>query len=120
MFRRLVILLFILAAFGNSLGAAALVSEEQCGACCRQTNTQQQQAGFSKVCCYSECGEPGESTPRVPKGVVAAEPKSKTDAPVSDSFVEAFETQSLTTIPAVPRQVVSSTHLYLKTGTLLI
>ena len=119
MIRRLLILAFTLTVVGNSLAAAAQVSDDDCGACCRPANNQPS-ASLSKECCYSECEDPGESQPISPTGVFALERIYKADAQAAVSLVAPFEGQSSTVLQSSARSVIQSTHIYLRTGSLLI
>ena len=118
MFRRVLILAFTLSVVGNSLAAAAQVGNDACGACCGPPNNQLS-VRLSPGCCYSECGEPGQTPPASPKDIQGIERSYKADA--TDAVVVApVERQTLAVLQSSARRVIQSTHIYLRTGTLLI
>ena len=119
MIRRLLILLFTLSVAGNSLASAALVNDDECGPCCRPAGSRQRMSVL-KDCCYSECGQPSDSQRQAPKDILAIERSYKLDAIVGVKLVPLREPQSLAVSPTAARAVIGSTHIYLRTGTLLI
>jgi hypothetical protein len=119
MLRRSLIILFTLSVVGHALAAAARVGSEECGGCCRPAYNQPT-ANLSIGCCYSECGEPGESQSTSPKGLPGVERIYKVDAPVAAGLVAPLEGQFMTVPDSGGRSIVQSTHIYLRTGTLLI
>jgi hypothetical protein len=119
MIRRLLILAFTLSVFGNSLVAAVLVNDQQCGACCR-TARNDRRVSLSRDCCYSECGRPSDSQHTAPKCMLAVERSYKSDALVAADPVALHEPLTLKVNPTAARNVIPSTHIYLRTGTLLI
>jgi hypothetical protein len=119
MIRRLLILAFTLSVVGNSLAAAAQVVNDECAGCCRPTKTQPAESRSIR-CCYSECGEPGETQPASPTGVPGIERIYKVDLPIAASIVAPLEGRCSTFVQSAGRSIVQSTHIYLKTGTLLI
>ena len=126
MIRRLLILVFTLSVCGNSVAAASLVGEDECGACCLSARNSKGPSlpkdgmSFSKTCCYSECGEPQETQPAAPTSVPAIERNSKADAPIAVCLVARVEIPYQTGLQSSARSIIESTHLYLRTGTLLI
>jgi len=120
MIRRLLGFVFVLCLAGNSLAAAALVGDGECGApCCRPARDAEPRASLSRPC-YSECEGPGEAQPTPPKGVLGTERNYNADAPVAISLVAPFSGHSLRVLQSSGRSVIQSTHIYLRTGTLLI
>lgn len=119
MLRRLLLLVFTLSVVGNALAAAARVGNDECGGCCRPAYNQPT-SSLSIGCCYSECGEQGETQSTSPKGLPGIERIYKVDAPVAAGVVAPLEGRYLTVPESSGRSIVQSTHIYLKTGTLLI
>lgn len=119
MLRRLLILVFTLSVFGNALAAAARAGNDECDGCCRPAYNQPT-GSLSLGCCYSECGEPGETQPTTTKGLPGIERIYKVDAPVAAGVVAPLEGRCLTVPESSGRSIVQSTHIYLRTGTLLI
>jgi hypothetical protein len=117
MIRGLLIIAFTLSVVGNSL--AAQVGNDECGPCCLTANNQPG-LSLSKECCYSECGEPGETQPTFPTVVAGIERIHKVDGPIAVVLVAPIEGRSSTDLPSTARNVIQSTHIYLRTGTLLI
>lgn len=118
MLRRLLILVFTLSVAGNALAAAARVGNDECGGCCRPAY--QPTVSLSIRCCYSECGEPGDTQSTSPKGLPGIERIYKVDAPVAAGVVAPLVGRC-STVPESPgRSIVQSSHVYLRTGTLLI
>jgi hypothetical protein len=119
MVRRLIILVFTLSVIGNALEAAARVNNDDCGGCCRPA-IDQPAVSLSIGCCYSECGEPGETQPTSPKGVPGIERIYKIDAPIAATVVAPLAGRYPTVLDSPGRSIIQSTHIYLRTGTLLI
>ena len=119
MIRRLLILAFTLSVFGNSLAAAALVNDGECGPCCR-TPRNEQRVRLSMDCCYSECGQRSDSQRPAPKCMLAIERSYKADALVAANLVTPHEPLTLAVHSTAARNVNRSTHIYLRTGVLLI
>ena len=122
MTRRLLGFVFVLCLAGNSLVAAALVGDGECGgaSCCRPTRHNEPRVSLSRVCCHSECEEPAETQPTLPKDVLGIERNYKADAPVAVSLVAPLSGQSSGVLQCSARSVIQSTHIYLRIGTLLI
>lgn len=119
MLRRLIILVFTLSVMGNALEAAARVDNDECGGCCRPAYNQPA-ASLSIGCCYSECGDPGQTQPTSPKGLPGIERIYKIDAPIAATVVAPLAERYTTVLDSPGRSIVQSTHIYLRTGTLLI
>ena len=126
MIRRLLIIVFTLSVCGNSLAAVSLVGGDECGACCLRARNSNGPSlpkdgmSFSKTCGASECGEPEETQPVAPTSAPGIERIYKVDAPIAASIVAPLDGRCSTFAKSSGRSLVQSTHIYLKTGTLLI
>lgn len=119
MIRKLLILVFAVSVVGNALAAAAQVGMDECGACCAP-NSNKASMSPSKECCYSECGLPRNTQPITPKSVLGLERIHKLDAPTAVILGTPFEKPSSEGLRFSTRRVIQTTHIYLRTGTLLI
>jgi hypothetical protein len=121
MIKKLVIGLFIVAALGNSVGAAAsyLGGDTGCFAkCCRKAR--QKQAGLSRLCCVVECNQPaGTNTP-----APSYAPNNRQDTGQMTAQASGFKppvSRGLApTVTDSTRRSRQGPPLYLTTGTLLI
>jgi hypothetical protein len=122
MIRRLLILAFVLAVAGNSLAAVAPVVDGDggCGGCCKAAHRNEPRVSPSKLCCLTECSQPGETQPTSPRGVLGSERNYKADAAVAVSLAAPLSGQSSRVLHSPARSIVQTTHIYLRTGTLLI
>ena len=120
MIRRLLVLVLVVCVTGNSLWAAALVGDDECGAtCCRTPGHDEQSESLSKGCCSSQCEEPGEAQPVSPKGVLGSARNDCADASVAIG-VATWPLAPARVLQSSARVVIQSTHIYLRIGTLLI
>lgn len=121
MIRRLLGFVFVLCLAGNSLAYVALAGDDECGAlCCRSAKQNRPSVRPSRVCCYSECDQPGETQPTSPKSLPGLERIYKIDASLAVSQVNPLARQASRLLLSPGRSTVPSGHIYLKTGTLLI
>jgi len=121
MIRRLLILAFTLLVAGNSLSAAALVIEcdNGCGTCCTARRNDPR-LSLAKVRCLTECNQPGESQRSAPASLNRGERDNKSFSPVAVVLARAHSIQPSALPNSPARNIVQSTHIYLRIGTLLI
>ncbi len=122
MIRRLLIVAFVVSVAANSLGAVAPVVEGDggCGGCCSAARRNQPRVSPSKLCCLTECSQPGETQPAAPPSLLRTERNNKSASAVAVVLAAAHSISPLGFLYSPARSVVQSTHIYLRTGTLLI
>lgn len=122
MIRRLLILAFTLSVAGNSLAGVAPVVEGDggCGGCCSAARRNEPRVSPSKLCCLTECNQPGETQQSATPRVLRTERDNKSSSPVAVGLAAAHSIQPSGFLHSAARSVVQSTHIYLRTGTLLI
>lgn len=122
MIRKLLIQAFILAAVSNSLAAVApvIAGEGECGAaCCKAAHRQKPSALLSKLCCLTDCNQPAETQSQSGEGLLRSD-RNKSHAPVVIAVQALFSDQPSSFLHSSSRNVIHSTPIYLRTGTLLI
>jgi hypothetical protein len=122
MIRNLLIVVFVVSVAVNSLSAVlpVLEGDAACNGCCSAARRSDPRVSPSKVRCLRECNQRGDSQQAQPPSLIKIE---RDDKGISTGvIVSAF---TLTMQPSTRgkspvRSVVQSTHIYLRTGTLLI
>ncbi len=122
MISRLLILAFMLSVAANSLAAVAPVVEGDggCGGCCSAARRNEPRVSPSKLCCLTQCSQPGETQPAPPPSLLRTERDNKSASPVAVVLAASHSVPSLAFLHSPARSIVQTTHIYLRTGTLLI
>jgi hypothetical protein len=122
MIRTLLILAFMLSVAGNSLAAVAPVVEGDggCGGCCSASRLNQPSVSPSKLCCLADCNQSGETQQPAPPSLLRTERDNKSISPVAVVLAAAHSVPPSGFLHSLAGSVVQSTHIYLKTGALLI
>jgi len=122
MIRRLLILAFTLSVAGNSLAAVSPVAEGDggCGGCCSAARRNDPSVSPSKLCCLTECNQPGETQQSAPASLLRTERDNKSASPVAVLLAAAHSVPPSGFLHSPARSIVQSTPIYLRTGTLLI
>jgi len=122
MIRKLLILAFTLSVAANAFAAVAPVVEGDsgCGGCCGAARRNEPRVSPSKLCCLTDCNQSGETQQSAPPGVLRTERDDKIASPVAAVLTADHSTVPLSFLRSPARSVVESTHIYLRTGTLLI
>src|SRR5262252_7993341 len=117
MFRRLIGLILVLFVAVDSFAATTLLNNGECIArCCRTAVQSLQSASHSRIRCYSECDERGQTAPVLTKGLFGSEYIFKADATVSGSPLLQTEKQWSRTQQSPDHPCVRSNCIYLRTG----
>jgi hypothetical protein len=121
--RKLFILIFVLSVANNSLAAALpyIEGDGDCKtSCCRSARHNEPRAKLSKMCCLTQCNEPAE-TQRVPESTSFSTGRDSKDPGSPAACVEAgCSGRTRAFLPSPPSNTRQSSHIYLKTGALLI
>ena len=122
MIRRLLILVFVMSVAGNSLAAVAPVVEGDggCGGCCSVAHHNEPRLSPSKLCCLTECNQPGETQQPAPASLLRTERDDKSASPIAVLLATARSVPPSGFLHSFARSIVQSTPIYLRTGTLLI
>lgn len=122
MIRRLLILAFMLSVAGNSLAAVAPVVEGDggCGGCCSAARRNEPRVSPSKLCCLTECNQSGETQQTAPPSLLRTKRDDKSSSAVAVVLAAAHSVPASGFLHSPARSIVQSTHIYLRTGTLLI
>ena len=121
MIRRLIGLVFVLFVAVDSIAATTFLNNGECIArCCRPAVQSLQSVNTSRVRCYSECDERGQSTPVLKKALIGSEYIFKADATVSASVSLQTEQRWSRTLQCSDHPCLYSNSVYLRTGSLLI
>src|SRR5215471_4007017 len=121
MIRRLVGLLFALFVAVDSFAAATLLNNGECIArCCRPSIHVQTSVNNSRIRCYSECDERGQTTPVLTKALIGSEYIFNAGATVAGKLSFQTEKRSFRARQSADHLCFQSTDIYLRTGSLLI
>jgi len=119
--RKLFILVFVLSVANNSLAAALPYIDGDCEAsCCRSARHNEPLAKLSKMCCLTQCNEPAEAQ-RVPESTsFSIGRESKDPGSPAACVAAACAGGTRVSLHLPPSKIRQSSHIYLKTGALLI
>jgi hypothetical protein len=131
MVRKLFLISFVLSATSGSLAAALpyLTGEGDCSStCCRVVRHNKASAAFyrsssktaDKLCCLMQCEHPADSQSVPEASPVRAQKESKNVAQNSSVLPALLLIPNSNRNHSPLRTAFASTHIYLKTGTLLI
>lgn len=122
MIRKLLIVAFVVSVAGNSLAAVAPVVEGDggCGGCCSAARLNQPRVSPSKLCCLTDCNQSGETQQPAPPSLLRIERNDKCGSPGVVVLAADHSLRASGLLHSPARSVVESTHIYLRTGTLLI
>ncbi|MEK6289542.1 MAG: hypothetical protein AABO57_27825 [Acidobacteriota bacterium] len=119
--RWLLIVAFMLSVAGNSLAAVSpFEGDGECGGCCSAPRRNQPRVSQSRPCCLTECGQTGETQRSEPTSLLRTKRDNKGSSPVVLGVAAAYSIQPSGFLHSPARSIVQSTHIYLRTGTLLI
>ena len=121
--RKLFILIFALSVANNSLAAALpyIEGDGECKtSCCRSVRHNEPRANLSKVCCLTQCNQPAEAQ-GVPESTSSCSARDNKDAGSPAACAEATcSGRTHGSLHSAPSNIHQSSHIYLKTGALLI
>ena len=121
--RKLFILIFVLSVANNSLAAALpyIEGDGECKtSCCRSTRHNEPRAKLSKMCCLTQCNQPAEAQ-GVPESTSFSAGRHTKDPGSLASCVEAAcSGPTRASLHSPLSKIRQSSHIYLKTGALLI
>ena len=126
MIRKLFILVFVLSATSSSLATVLpyIAGDGECEAnCCRVSRRSEPRASQSKLTglrCLMQCEHPAENQGVPEPPLLRTERDSKAVALVAPGIQAVCSTLNARLVHSTSRTAFASTHLYLKTGTLLI
>lgn len=123
MFRKVLIIAFLLSVASNSLAAVLpyVAGDAACeGKCCRVVRRSDWRANESRLRCLMQCEHPIENQGVPESSLVRPERNSKAVALVAPGLQTLCSTLNARSLPSAPRAAFTSTPIYLKTGTLLI
>lgn len=126
MIRKVLIIAFVLSVAGNSLAGVLpyITGDGDCEAnCCRVHRQAESRASVSKLPglrCLMQCEHPAENQGVPESPVLRTERDSKVVAQAAPALQAVWSTVNTRLSHSTTRITFSSTHLYLKTGTLLI
>jgi len=124
MAHRLLILVFLLAVTGNSLAAvpAHLEADGGCSAdCCRAARQNKPDSSIAKLCCMTQCNQPGGTGSQAPAISILSELRSKRSLALSRFSLEAVVlSRAAARFHSLILPASDSTSVYLRTGALLI
>jgi hypothetical protein len=121
MIRRLLIVAFVLSVAANSLAAVVPIIEGDsgCSGCCNAARRNEPRLGSSKFRCPTECNQQRETQRSTPASLQGTEREKKDSSLVAVDVAVAHPLPS-GFLHSPARSIVQSTHIYLRTGTLLI
>lgn len=123
MIRKLFILVFVLSVVSNSLATVLpyIAGDGQCeGNCCQIVRRSQARSNQSRLRCLMQCEHPIENQGVPESPLVRTERDSKLVALVATGIQAVSPTLNARSPRSTSRNSFASTHIYLKTGTLLI
>jgi len=123
MIRKLLLVAFVLSTTSNSLAGVLPYLEGSGGCeanCCRIVRHVESQASLSRLRCLMQCEHPAENQGVPESPLLSTERDTKVVAQVATSIQTACSTPDARSPHSTARPAFSSTHIYLKTGTLLI
>jgi len=121
--RKLFILIFVLSVTNDSLAAVlpSIGGDSECEArCCRSARHNEPRAKLSKMCCLTQCNQPAEAQ-RVPESTSFSTGRDSKALGSPAACVEAgCSGRTRASLHSPPSKIRQSSHIYLKTGALLI
>jgi hypothetical protein len=122
MMRKLLIVVFVMSVAANAIAAVAPVVEgdSACGGCCSAARRNEPRVSPAKLCCLTDCGQPGESQRSTPPSLIKTEREDKSASPAASVLPTAHAIQAAGFLYSPARAIVQSTHIYFRTGALLI
>ena len=123
MIRKLFILVFVLSVVSNSLATVLpyIAGDGQCeGNCCQIVKRSNARADQSRLRCLKQCEHPIENQGVPESPLVRTERDSKVVALVATGLQVVCSTMIAGSTRLTSHTAFASTHIYLKTGTLLI
>ncbi len=121
--RKLFILVFVLSVACNSLATVLpyIAGDSGCEAnCCRVSPRSEPRASQSRLRCLMQCEHPAENQGVPESPLLRTERDSKVVALVAPGIPAVCATLNARSLYSTSRTAFASTHIYLKTGTLLI
>jgi hypothetical protein len=123
MIRKVLIIAFVLSVASNSLAGVLpyIAGDGDCeGKCCRIVRGSESRANQNRLRCLMQCERPAENQGVPESPLVRTERYSKIVALVAPGVHAGYSTLNARTLRSTSRTALTSTRIYLKTGTLLI
>jgi hypothetical protein len=123
MARKLLISIFIIAVVSNALAAVSphIDGDGGCSAdCCQAARENDGGVNVSRICCVMDCKQPAGTHAPSPTTLIMAERHKASANQVALSLMYIFSCQSVSFLRSQNHALNYSTHVYLKTGSLLI
>jgi hypothetical protein len=123
MIRKVLVIVFVLSVTSGSLADVLpyIAGDGECeGNCCRIVRRSEFRANQSRLRCLMQCEHPAENQGVPESPVLRTERISKIVAQVAPQIQTGCSTLKTRSPHSIARIASASTHIYLKTGTLLI
>lgn len=121
--RKLFILAFVISVASNSMAAVwpYIAGDDDCaGTCCKAVRPGDMSSSADKLCCLTQCEHPAANQGAPEASLLRTERDNRSATLVASGIQAVYSTLCARWGHAPARTLFPSTHIYLRTGTLLI